>query len=443
MGSRAAGSPAGRAGTARRRRPTAGRLADVRALTRPGTALADAVPFAAGGLAVADPRVGAVLLLVLAGVLVSVCGRLLDAVAGLDADRINPVRRDGPLVQGRVAPGWATGWAVLAGTAVVGGGWLWAASLPARIGFVALIGLRAWLALSRGRSRFGPPLRRPLVAATLAGGLPLGVAATGGEVGVGAGVLTAGFGLAVIVAGWTVTDLRDLPIDRVCGRRTPALATGVHLRRPRGFVFPRRYVAIVLTAQVGIVAVVSTVGGLALAADAAADAAADVDGAPTLSAAVPRGPAALAPVTPGPSDGHVCLAGRGLAAAAAVLAALVATAGLIRLVRSGAPGLDPIRSPRPRGGGFVLANLLACQLASVAWLLTEPSGLPLWALLPALGGWAVGLPVRLLAERNGGGFPSVRAAGTPQLPALPAGSTAAASAPAGARQDDGERPTSR
>ncbi|KQC35331.1 MULTISPECIES: UbiA family prenyltransferase [unclassified Frankia] len=434
MGSRAAGHPAGRTGTARRHRTAVRRLVDVWALTRPGTALADAVPFAAGGLAAADPRVGAVLLLVLAGVLVSVFGRLLDAVAGLDADRINPVRRDSPLVQGRLAPGWVAGWAALAGAAVVGGGWLWAASLPARIGFVAVIGLRAWLALSRWRVGGGPSLRRLLAAATLAGGLPLGVAATGGDVGVGAGVLTAGFGLATIVAGWTVADLRDLPTDRVCGRRTPALATGVHLRRPRGFVLPRRYVAIVLTAQVGIVAVVSVASGLALTADA--------DGAATLPA-VPRGPAAVAPVTPGPPGGHVSLAGRGLAAAAAVLAALVATAGLIRLVRSGAPGLDPIRSPRPRGGGFVLANLLACQLASVAWLLTEPAGLPLWALLPALGGWAVGLPLRLLAERDGVGFASVRAVGAPGLPALPAGSTANGSAPGGSRQDDGERPTSR
>jgi 4-hydroxybenzoate polyprenyltransferase len=391
MGSRAAGQPAGRAGTARR--TTARHLADVRALTRPGSALADAVPFAAGGLAVAAPRVGAVLLLVVAGVLVSVFGRLLDAVAGLDADRINPLRRDSPLVQGRLAPGWPAGWAVLAGTAVVGGGWLWAATLPARIGFVAVIVLRAWLALSRGlalsrrRARVGPPLPHLLAAATLAGGLPLGVAAAGGEVGAGAGALTAGFGLAMIVAGWTVADLRDLPTDRVCGRRTPALTTGVHLRRPRGFVFSRRYVAIVLTAQVGIVAVVSVASGLALA---------DADGAAMLPAG-PRGPGALAPVTPGPPVGQVCAAGRGLAAAAAVLAALIATAGLVRLVRSGAPGLDPIRSPRPRGGGFVLANLLACQLASIAWLLTESAGLPLWALLPALGGWAVGLPSLLLA----------------------------------------------
>ncbi len=441
MGSRAAGQPAGRAGTVRRRRTAVRRLADVRALTRPGTALADAVPFAAGGLAVA-PRVGTVLLLVLAGALVSVSGRLLDAVAGLDADRINPACRDSPLVQGRIAPGWLIAWAVLAATAVVGGGWLWAASLPARIGFAAVTGLRAWLALSRRRARVGPPLRRPLVAATLAGGLPLGVAATGGEVGVGAGVLTAGFGLAMIVAGWTLADLRDLPTDRVCGRRTPALATGVHLRRPRGFVFPRRYVAIVVTAQVGIVAIVSVASGLALAADA--------DGAATLPA-VPHGAAAVAPVTPGPPGGHVSLAGRGLAAAAAVLAALVATAGLIRLVRSGAPGLDPIRSPRPRGGGFALANLLACQLASVAWLLTEPAGLPLWALLPALGGWTVGLPLRLLAERDGEGFASVRVAGIPGLPALPTGSTGGStagltdggSAPSGACQADGEWPTSR
>ncbi|MCM3926009.1 4-hydroxybenzoate polyprenyltransferase, partial [Frankia sp. AiPs1] len=246
---------------------------------------------------------------------------------------------------------------------------------------------------------------------------PLGVAATGGEVGVGAGALTAGFGLAMIVAGWTVADLRDLPTDRVCGRRTPALAAGVHLRRPRGFVFSRRYVAIVLTAQVGIVAVVSLASGLALA---------DADGAAAGLLAVPRGPAALAPLTlapltpgpltpgpvmAGPPAGQISLAGRGLAAAAAVLAALIATAGLIRLIRSGAPGLDPIRSPRPRGGGFVLANLLACQLASIAWLLTGPTGLPLWALLSALGGWAVGPPLRLL----GGSSP----------------------------QDDGERPTSR
>lgn len=281
---------------------------------------------------------------------------------------------------------------------MAGGGWLWAASLPARIGFVALVGLRAWLSLSRRRTRGGPPLPCLLiaatVAATVAGGLPLGVAAAGGEVGVGVLVLTAGFGLAALVTDWTVDDLRDLPTDRVCGRRTPALATGVYLRRPRGFVFPRRYAAIVLTAQIGIVVAVSATGGLALAADPAGAA---------MVPAVPGRLIAVAPVTPGPPGGHASLAGRGIAAAAAVLAALVATAGLVRLIRSGAPGLDPIRSPRPHGGGFVLANLLACQLASVAWLLTEPAGMPLWALMPAVGGWVVGLPLRLQVGRAGSG----------------------------------------
>ncbi|EIV93043.1 UbiA family prenyltransferase [Frankia sp. QA3] len=442
MGSRVAGAPAGRAEAARRDRTAVRRLVDVRALTRPGTALADAVPFAVGGLALPDPRVGAVLLLTLAGALLSVYGRLLDAVAGLDADRINPARRDSPLVQDRVAPGWVAGWAVLAGAAVVGGGWLWAACLPARLGFVAAVGLRAWLALARRPARGVPSLRCLLVAATVAGGLPLGVVAAGGEVGSGVLLLTAGFGLAMIVAGLAVADLRDLPTDRVAGRRTPALATGVRLRRPRGFVFPRRYVAIVLTAQVGIVAVVSAASGLALAADA--------DGVAVVPA-VPGSSAASVP--PGPPGGQASLAGRGLAAAAAVVAALVATAGLVRLIRSGAPGLDPIRSPRSRGGGFVLVNLLACQLASVAWLLTEPAGLPLWALVPALGGWAVGLPLRLLtgrdlagrdlAGRGGEGCARVRMGGTAGVPALPAGPSADVSAADVSRQDDGERPTSR
>ncbi|WP_261559532.1 UbiA family prenyltransferase [Frankia tisae] len=375
---------------------------DLRALTRPEAALADAVPFAVGGLALTDPQVKAVLLLSLAGVLLSVYGRLLDAVVGVDVDRINPARQRSPLVQGRVAPGWVAGWAVLTGLAVAAGGWLWAASLPARIGFVALVGLRAWLTLSRRRTwrgtrrgtRGGPPLPSLLVAATVAGGLPLGVAAAGGKAGVGVLVLTAGFGLAALVTDWTVDDLRNLPTDRVCGGRTPALATGVYLRRPRGFVFSRRYAAIVLTAQIGLVVAVSATGGLALAAGPAGAA---------LAPAGPGGPVAVAPVTPGTAGGHASLAGRGLAAAAAVLAALVATAGLVRLIRSGAPGLDPIRSPRPHGGGFVLANLLACQLASVAWLLTEPAGLPLWALLPAVGGWVVGLPLRLQAGRAGSG----------------------------------------
>jgi hypothetical protein len=80
-----------------------------------------------------------------------------------------------------------------------------------------------------------------------------------------------------------------------------------------------------------------------------------------------------------------------VAAAAAVAAGLAAVVGLVRLIRSGAPGLDPIRSPRPHGGGFVRLNLLACHLASVAWLLAQPAGLPLWGLLPAVGGWSLGL----------------------------------------------------
>lgn len=391
MGSHATAPPAGLAAPAEQGRTAPRCLRDARALSRPAAALADAVPYAVGGLASANPQVEAVLLLTLAGALVAVSGRLLDAVAGLDADRINPARRGSPLVQGRVTPGLVAGWAVLAGLAVAGGGWWWAASLPARLGFVAVVGLRAWLAVSRRRERGGLVLRSLLLAATVAGGLPLGVAAAGGEVGVGAGVLAAGFGLAVIVAGWTVVDLRDLPIDRVCGRRTLALAAGVHLRRPRGFVFPRRYVAIVFCAQVGIVAAVSAASGLALTTERGI----------TMAAAGPRSTAVAGAVTPGspgsPGD-RVPLAGRALAAPAAVLVALVATAGVARLIRSGAPNLDPIRSPRPRGGGFVLGNLLACQLVSVAWLLTGPAGLPLWALVPAAGGWAVGLPVHVLVR---------------------------------------------
>lgn len=196
------------------------RLAHLWVLARPGTALADGVPLAVGALAVPGPRVATVLVLVLAGALVSVHGRLLDAVAGLGADRINPARRGSPLVRGRIGSGGVLGAAVAAGLAVAVGGLLAAPVLAARLGFVVLIGSRAMLAATRGPARRLPvPLRGMLTLVAVGGGPPLGVLAAGGEVGGGALALGACFGLAAVVAGCTIVSLPDLPTDRVTGRR--------------------------------------------------------------------------------------------------------------------------------------------------------------------------------------------------------------------------------
>ncbi|MCL9760420.1 4-hydroxybenzoate polyprenyltransferase [Frankia sp. AiPa1] len=328
------------------------------ALTRPGMALADSVPFAAGGLAVARPQAATVLLLALGGALLSVHGRLLDALGGLAADRINPVRRASPLVRGRVRPVTVSVAAGLAGFAVAFAALLAAPSIGGGLGFALLVAVRTgWAGLRRVAG--APAVAHWLAGAVVsllvpAAGVPLGVLAAGGRPGVGAFALAAGFALGAAVTDATVGGLRDLPIDRVTGRLSAALATGVRLRRPRGFDFPSRYVAVVCAAQAGLLLAVSLVVVLGLVDD------------------------------PGlPPVGH------GVAACAALTAALVAAIGLVHLLRSGAPGLDPIRSPSPHGGGFAVVNLLACHLAAVAWLLTSPGDRPWWTSAPVMAGWVL------------------------------------------------------
>ncbi len=360
------------------RRAVARGLAVGITIARPGASLADAVPFAVGGLAVAHPRLGPVLLLGLAGMALAAAGRLLDAVTCLGVDRINPARRDSPLVRGEVGRGPLAALAVVAALAVAGGGLLAAPTLAARIGFVVIVALRVVLAWLRGR---GGPLRWPLAAVTLAGGLPLGVLTAGGSPGAAAAALSAGFGLGALIAGCTVADLRDLPTDRITKRRTAALARGVHLRRPAGFVLPPAYVALVCAAQVGFLAAVSTATEIVLA-----------EGAGEAAGVAPSAPSVLAASagTPGASGGGLG-AGRAVAALAAVAAGLAGAAGLVRLLRSGAPGLDPIRSARARGGGFVRLNLLAVHLGCVAWLVSGSGGLLPWVPLALAAGWSLAL----------------------------------------------------
>lgn len=354
------------AGVPRPGRPGPGRFADARALTRPALALADAVPFAAGGLAVAHPRVVTVLLLSLAGLLVSTHGRLLDALDGLPGDRINPIRRASPLVRGQVSPVVVAMAAAAAGLAVTIGALLLVPTVTHGLGFAGLVVLRT-LQVTARRVTAAPTARAMVrvaqwladaVVPTLApaAGVPLGVLAAGGRPGVEAFVLAAGFALGAAVTGATVVGLRDLPIDRLTGRLTTALITGVRLRRPNGFVFPSRYVMLVCAAQAGLLIAVAVVVGFGLADD---------PGTPT--------------------------AGHGLAACSALAAALVAAIGLVHLLRSGAPGLDPVqrRPPSPPGAGFTLMNLLACHLAAIAWLLTTPGALPWWTSPPVLVGWAL------------------------------------------------------
>ncbi|MCL9797856.1 4-hydroxybenzoate polyprenyltransferase, partial [Frankia sp. AgKG'84/4] len=156
MTSRAAHQSDGRGPRGPGRQAAARGLAAGITLARPGAALADAVPFAVGGLAVAHPRLGPVLVLGLAGMALAAAGRLLDAVTCLGVDRINPARRDSPLVRGEIGRGPVTALAVLVALAVAGGGLLAAPTLASRLGFVVIVGLRAVLAWLRGR---GGPLR--------------------------------------------------------------------------------------------------------------------------------------------------------------------------------------------------------------------------------------------------------------------------------------------
>jgi len=357
------------------------RLADLWALARPGTALADAVPLAAGALAVDHPGAGTVLLVAAAGVLLSVHGGLLDAVAGLPGDRLSPARRGSPLVRGRLTARHVLVVAVVAGLAVVVGGLLGAPSTTARLGFAVLVALRAALAATRvPGTRVPAPARCLLTLVAVGGRLPLGVLAAGGTLSGGVWALGAGFGLAALVTGCTVVNLTDLATDRVVGRRTTALAAGVRLRWPRGFVFPGPYVAIVVTAQVGVVGAVSAAAGLAVFAAEG--------GAEALRRSTSAAPA-----------GGVGAAVRTAAAGAAVAVGLAAVLALARLLRTGAPGLDPIRPLGPRGSGFVRLNLLACHLASAAWILGRPGGPSPWALLPAAAGWLVVL-LASLRERT-------------------------------------------
>ncbi|MCK9894143.1 4-hydroxybenzoate polyprenyltransferase [Frankia sp. AgB32] len=384
MTSRAAHQPDGQGPRAPGRRSVARGLAAGITLARPGTALADAVPFAVGGLAVAHPRLGPVLLLALAGTLLSAAGRLLDAVACLGADQINPDRQGSALVRGAVGRGPLAGLAALGGAAVAAGGLLAAPTVGTRLGFVGIVALRGGLAWLRGAG--GPLrwLRWPLVSVTLAGGLPLGVLATGGRMGAATLALSAAFGLGATVAGATVADLRDLPTDRLTHRRTAALASGVRLRRPSGFVLPAPYVALVYGAPAGA----RPAGPPGAGTGPPAGPGGGGPAAPDLLAASPGGPAA-----PGGGLGL----DRAVAAVGALAAGLAGTVRLVRLIRSGAPGLDPIRSARARGGGFVRLNLLAVHLACVGWLLADPGG-------RLSGGLALALGVALLAGAAGWSF---------------------------------------
>ncbi|MER6262881.1 UbiA family prenyltransferase [Streptomyces sp900105245] len=233
--------------------PALGGVSHYLALSRLPVAVFTWIPYVVGGLLVPGLGVGGWLVLIGAGTLLQAFACHVNDLTDLASDRLNPARLRSPLVRGAVAPATVAGWAVTEAAVLAAAAWALADGTVARAGLVGVVVLTAWLnILQKSPERGSPMLWDYLFGVAMAAPLPLVALARGGHAGLPVCLLVVGFGFHMVATNSSVGNLKDIATDRSAGSRTTAIALGVRTRHEGGFHFPRRYLAFVLSAQVGV-----------------------------------------------------------------------------------------------------------------------------------------------------------------------------------------------
>jgi len=193
------------------------------------------------------------------GILINAFIFVLNDLADLPRDRLDPSRQASPLVSGAISTPFAL-WLACALPIVM---WLliapagWPAQ--AQVSFAALLLLGSYLCVyQKTAAKVYPLLLDILFGVTMAGPIPVGIAAIGVTVPLYAWVLSIGFMILCIGLNAIGGNLKDLASDLDTGFRTTAIALGARPRSESGIELSRRYrVFLLLVGSLTVLAVLS------------------------------------------------------------------------------------------------------------------------------------------------------------------------------------------
>lgn len=202
--------------------------------------------FLLGPLVVGDlDDIGTITTLAVLGVLISSFIFVLNDLADLPRDRLDPGRQRSPLVSGEIgepiALALSCGLPVAMWFLIALDGWTRAANLA----FSALLGLGVYLDVFQKTSRRLPPLLLDvLFSVAMAGPVVVGVAAVRRPITLTIWLLAASFLLLCLALNSVSGNLKDIASDLRTGFRTVAVSMGVRLEGERVVFSPayRRYV---------------------------------------------------------------------------------------------------------------------------------------------------------------------------------------------------------
>lgn len=195
------------------------------------------------------------------GVLINCFIFVLNDLADLPRDRLNPLRSNSPLVSGAISPAFA----LLLSCALPIVMWLlialsaWPAA--AEVSFAALVLLGAYLDVYQKTARRVHPLLLDLLfAVCMAGPIPVGVLSVDRSMTSTVWAITVAFGLLCLGLNTIGGNLKDLASDQETGFRTTAIALGVRAveGRPQFSAAYRRYLLVLTAATTVSLLIAST-----------------------------------------------------------------------------------------------------------------------------------------------------------------------------------------
>lgn len=218
------------------------KIRDVLNLTRLHTAGWESLMFVLGPILVGRGLASrSVALLACLGLLINAFIFVVNDLADLPRDRLDPAKERSPLVSGSISLGFALALALVLPLVM----WMLIAidNWPVRsqLGFILMLALGAWLCVNqKTMERIHPVVLDCLFAVTMAAPVPVSIEAIGEQVSTEAWLVTWAIAVLTFMLNSVGGNLKDLESDLDTGFRTSAIAFGVRVEEGR-VVFTRAY----------------------------------------------------------------------------------------------------------------------------------------------------------------------------------------------------------
>lgn len=178
--------------------------------------------------------INSVMLLMFLGLLINAFIFVVNDIADLSRDRLDPAKRNSPLVSGKISTEFALALAIclplLMWFIIIIDDW----PTRAEISFVLMLLLGAWLCVYQKTAKgIHPIIMDGLFATTMAAPIPVSIESMGLTIPRLAWLVTATVSILMFALNVIGGNLKDLRSDLLTGFRTTAIALGVRIRGER------------------------------------------------------------------------------------------------------------------------------------------------------------------------------------------------------------------